>query len=66
MSSLMMCSGQGGVVQRKERKKSMWFEDIRNKSSHSQSKDLERFLDHNRVFRPFLLSNESISCCPLS
>ena len=34
-SSLMMCSGQGVVVQRGMKEKECVVEDIRNKSSHS-------------------------------
>ena len=32
--------------------------------SNGQSGNLERFLGCKIVFRPFLLSIESISCCP--
>ena len=34
--------------------------------TNGRSKDLERFLGHKIVFRPFLLSNELISCCLFS
>ena len=37
MSSLTTCSGQGMLVQGKEKEKECVVEDIRNKSSHSPS-----------------------------